>query len=53
MTHTSPDSVPASDAGAAAAKRPWHPPTLQEVDISETESNFQTPGGSDNQIYAS
>ena len=28
----------ATDDGARTAKAPWHPPTLEEVDYSQTEA---------------
>lgn len=37
-TARDPNAPEASTEDVAAAKAPWHPPTIEEVDYSETEA---------------
>jgi hypothetical protein len=37
--HSKSDSAPSPSSSDSAAKAPWHPPTLEEVDYSVTDAS--------------
>lgn len=45
------DRLPEATPETDVAKRPWAPPTVEEIDYSETEAGF-SPGAADAGFYS-
>jgi hypothetical protein len=53
MNHEPSEPTPLLSPDGAAAKRPWHPPALQEIDVVETQFGSGAYAPADTTTYTS